>query len=195
MTLPLNILPFVHHLLSQPLQNGDCAVDATMGNGHDTLHLAQCVGETGKVWAFDVQESAIQTTQQKLKQHQLQNRVELILDGHQNIHRYIQQSVDAGVFNLGYLPNGDKNMTTHSETSLIAIKRILHLLRPNGILAVCIYSGHHEGKQEREVIEQFSGSLKQQDFDILRYQFANRNDTAPYALIFRKIRDVVLSME
>ena len=188
MTIPLNTLPFVHHILSQHLHLGDCAIDATAGNGNDTLHLAQCVGTSGRVWAFDIQALAIERTRQLLEKQQQLSQVELILDGHQHIDRYIQQPIDAAVMNLGYLPQGDKNCTTQHDSTLTAINHILNLLKKNGILAMTLYGGHTAGKIECIAIEQFSGSLKQQDFDILRYQFANRPQTAPYALIFRKIK-------
>ena len=192
MNIPLNILPFVHQILSQHLRQGDCAVDGTAGNGNDCLHLAQCVGETGRVWAFDIQSAAIERTRQLLAKQQLLSRVQLILDGHQHLDRYIHQSLNAAVFNLGYLPQGDKTCTTTSDNTLIAIKKCLNLLQKNGILTLTIYSGHPAGVAEQVAVEQFSGSLKQQDFDILRYQFANRPTNAPYALIFRKIKEVLL---
>lgn len=193
MTIPLNTLPFVHHILSQHLRYGDCAVDGTAGNGNDSLHLAQCVGETGQVWAFDIQSVAIERTRQLLAKQQLLSRVQLILDGHQHIDRYIQQPIDAAVLNLGYLPQGDKTRTTQYDSTLTAIIKILNLLKKNGILTVTLYGGHEAGKAECTAVEQFAAECRQQDFDILRYQFANRPTTAPYALIFRKIKEVLLT--
>lgn len=191
-TLPHNILPFVHSLLSQHLKTGDCVADCTAGNGNDTLFLAETVGKTGQVFAFDIQEIALHNTRQRLQDAGLSEPVELILDGHQNIDQHIQQPLDAVMFNLGYLPQGDKNCTTQTDSTLIAIKKSLKLLRKNGILSVVLYGGHAAGVAECAAIEQFSGSLKQQDYDILRYQFANRPKTAPYALIFRKMTDEII---
>ncbi|MBQ9682675.1 MAG: class I SAM-dependent methyltransferase [Neisseriaceae bacterium] len=191
-TLPHNILTFVHSLLSQHLKTGDCVADCTAGNGNDTLFLAETVGKTGKIWAFDIQEVALHNTRQRLQDAGLSEPVELILDGHQNIDQHIQQPLDAVMFNLGYLPQGDKHCTTQTDSTLIAIKKSLKLLRKNGILSVVLYGGHAAGVAECAAIEQFSGSLKQQDYDILRYQFANRPKTAPYALIFRKMTDEII---
>lgn len=191
-TLPHNILTFVHSLLSQHLKTGDCVADCTAGNGNDTLFLAETVGKTGKIWAFDIQEVALHNTRQRLQDAGLSEPVQLILDGHQNIDQHIQQPLDAIMFNLGYLPQGDKNCTTNVDSTIIAIKKSLKLLRKNGILSVVLYGGHAAGFAECAAIEQFSGSLKQQDYDILRYQFANRPKTAPYALIFRKMTDEII---
>ena len=62
------ILPFAHSLLSGCLKTGDIAVDGTMGNGNDTLFLAQLVGETGKVYAFDIQAAALLATERRLRE-------------------------------------------------------------------------------------------------------------------------------
>ena len=185
--LPHNILPFVHSLLSQHLKAGDCVADCTAGNGNDTLFLAKTVGKMGKVWVFDIQETALHNTEKRLQNADELQQVQLILDGHQNIDRYISTPLDAVMFNLGYLPQGDKTHTTQTDSTLTAIQKSLKLLRKNGILSVVLYSGHESGLLECQAVENFSGSLKQQDYDILRYQFANRPKTAPYALIFRKI--------
>ena len=190
--LPHNILSFVHSLLSQHIKTGDCVADCTAGNGNDTLFLAQSVGKTGQVFSFDIQEIALQNTRQRLQDAGLIEPVELILDGHQNIDCYIRTPLDAVMFNLGYLPQGNKNCTTNVDSTMIAIKKSLKLLRKNGILSVVLYGGHENGKAECAAVEAFSGRCKQQDCDILRYQFANRPKTAPYALIFRKMADEII---
>ena len=191
-TLPHNILPFVHFLLSQHLKTGDCVADCTAGNGNDTLFLAQSVGKKGQVWAFDIQEIALQNTFQRLSDAGFSESVQLILDGHQNIDQHIHKPLDAVMFNLGYLPQGDKSCTTNADNTIIALKKSLELLQRNGILSVVLYGGHETGFIERMAVEQFSNSIKQQSVDVLRYQFANRPKTAPYALIFRKITDDII---
>ena len=49
-------------VLESLLQPGDHAVDATMGNGHDTCLLARLVGPKGHVDAFDLQPQAVENT-------------------------------------------------------------------------------------------------------------------------------------
>lgn len=191
-TLPHNILSFVHCLLSQHLKSGDYVADCTAGNGNDTLFLAQRVGQTGCVWAFDIQEMAIHNTRQRLNNADLLAPVQLILDGHQNIDQYIHQPLDAVMFNLGYLPQSDKTCTTTANHSVMAMKKSLNLLRPNGLLTVVLYGGHSTGSDECLAVEALARQCKQQQVDILRYQFANRPKSAPYALIFRKISDEIV---
>lgn len=187
MSLPHNILPFVRQLLHASIRAGDTVLDATAGNGHDTAFLAQCVGETGKVWAFDIQQTALDATRVRLEQEKLTGRVRLIEDDHQHLDHYITQPLAAAVFNLGYLPNGDKNLTTKRNSTLNALSKALHLLKPDGLLATVLYGGHPAGEEECTAIEAWVQTLPQQQYDILRYQFANRPPSAPYALIFRKL--------
>ncbi|MBR7059371.1 MAG: methyltransferase domain-containing protein [Neisseriaceae bacterium] len=189
--LPLNIIEFTHNLFEIHLKNGDIALDATAGNGNDTLHLAKCVGENGLVYAFDIQKIAIDNTQRKLAQAMLDTRVKFILDNHDRISQYIENKIDAAIFNLGYLPNGDKTITTVTSSSLSALHQSLNLLKINGLLAIVVYPGHGNGLQECMAIEQFVSTIKQQDMDILRYRFANRPNSAPYAFVFNKLRDCI----
>ncbi|WP_238373985.1 class I SAM-dependent methyltransferase, partial [Kingella kingae] len=89
----LDILPFTHELLRQHIRVGDTVMDGTAGNGYDTAFLAQCVGESGRVVAFDIQSAAIEATQNRLLQLGLTDRVQLIQDGHQHAAQYISQSL------------------------------------------------------------------------------------------------------
>ena len=123
-----DILPFAHSLLRAHIREGDCVMDGTAGNGHDTLLLAQCVGKTGRVFAFDIQAVAIEATRARLAEHGLLPRVTLIQDGHQHAAQYIRPPLRAAVFNFGYLPHGDKNITTLPETSVAAVQAALDLL-------------------------------------------------------------------
>ncbi|MDO5686161.1 MAG: class I SAM-dependent methyltransferase [Neisseria sp.] len=185
--LPENILPFVHHLLRTQIASGAHALDATAGNGHDTLHLAHCVGREGCVWAFDVQAEALAETQRKLKAACISERVRLIHDGHEHLDRYITQPLSAAVFNLGYLPHGDKHVATAADTTLIALQKSLKWLQKDGILTVVLYGGHEAGQVECAIVETWAQQLPQAEVDVLRYRFANRPQSAPYALIFRKM--------
>ena len=115
-----NIIPFAHYLLQQTLPEGGNALDGTAGNGHDTLFLAQTAGILGKVWAFDIQPQALTLTQCRLKEAGYEN-VQLILDGHENLKQYVSEPLNAAIFNFGWLPGGDKSLTTRTETSIPAL--------------------------------------------------------------------------
>ena len=114
--------------LDKIVQKGDIVIDATMGNGYDTIYLGNLVGENGKVYAFDVQEEAIKSTKKKVERDNMTDRVELILDGHQNLDKYVKEEVSCVVFNLGYLPGGNKKITTSHKTNINAIKKGLNMI-------------------------------------------------------------------
>lgn len=179
------ILPFSKHLLERALSPGDVAIDGTAGNGHDTLFLAELVGETGHVYSFDVQKEAIINTQHKLEAANL-TQVSLIHDGHENLSNYVTQPVSAAIFNLGYLPGSDQAITTHGETTWKAVTDLLSLLKKNGIIILVIYHGHLEGKIERNHLESRLHELDSKMYQVLTYQFTNRK-TAPFIMAIEKL--------
>ena len=128
------------------LSEGDVAVDFTMGNGNDTLFLSKTVGENGKVYAFDIQESALESTRSLLVSEGAPNNYELICASHHRVREFVNQPIKAGMFNLGYLPgSGKKAVTTMRETTMPAVEAAIELLLPDGVLIVAIYPGHEEG--------------------------------------------------
>ena len=134
-------------------KNPKHAVDATCGNGFDTVFLASWVSEA--VYAFDIQDIAIKNTQHKLQELNLDKKVKLIKSGHETLSNYIENPVDIIMFNLGYLPQADKSVTTLTETSIKALNSALALLSNNGILSLLCYPGHSEGKKETVAIRKF----------------------------------------
>lgn len=187
MTLTLErVLPFSKSLLEKIVTKGETVIDGTAGNGYDTLFLAQLVGENGKVFSFDVQQEAINSTQSKLNEANIQN-VSLILDGHQNVLNYVKEEVSAAIFNLGYLPGSDQSITTSGETTWKAVTDILSLLKKNGLIVLVIYHGHEEGKVERHYLEDCLATLDSGTTQVLQYQFINRS-TAPFIVAIEKVR-------
>ncbi len=136
-------------------------VDATAGNGHDTVFLARVAGPRGRVLAFDVQESALEATRRRLVSEGLESRVELIHAGHERMLDLLSGtagSVAGIVFNLGFLPGSDKSRVTRAETTLAALRAACTLLGMHGLLSVHAYSGHPGGKEEcRQVLAFFAG--------------------------------------
>lgn len=181
------ILPFSKELLQAVIKPGDSVIDATVGNGHDTLFLAECVGSAGHVYGFDIQEIALQETQAKLEAANVQ-QVSLILDGHQNVLTHVQTKVKAAVFNLGYLPGSDGQITTRGETTWKAIGDILSILESNGLIILIIYHGHEEGKVERDYLLSHIKTLDSYQTQVLQYQFVNRKD-APFILAIEKLQE------
>jgi ubiquinone/menaquinone biosynthesis C-methylase UbiE len=166
-------------IMALSIKNGDCVIDCTVGNGYDTLFLAKNVGLKGKVYGFDIQDTAIKSTKEKLIKENLYDRVILINDGHENLQKYVQEKVKLVVFNLGYLPNGDHNITTKPSTTLEGIKSSLNVLNDNGIILITSYTGHKGGIEEKDAIEEFLKELNQKKFNVLRFDFINQVNNPP----------------
>lgn len=165
---------------------GDTVIDATMGNGYDTLYLAKLVGNTGKVYAFDVQEEALKSTKKKVERDNLQCYVELILDGHENIDKYVKEEVSCVLFNLGYLPRAKHNIITKPETTLQALEKSLNLLKPNGVISVAIYTGHEGGMDEKNEVCQYLNNLDQNYYNVLHMNFTNQVNNPPELILVEK---------
>ena len=174
-------LHFSHTLLKEILQPGDLAIDATMGNGFDTLFLAELVGETGKVYSFDIQEQALRTTHEKLVNAGFATRAELLLQGHETIGEILDlnTSIKAAIFNLGYLPKSDKSIITLPATTKRAMDEILLRLTPTGRLIIVAYYGHTGGLSELSMVKDYCESLPQEQFSVLNYQFINQKNQPP----------------
>ena len=149
----------VHTILINHLKEGDQAIDATAGNGFDTLFLAKQVGPCGKVIAIDIQDCAIQSTQEKLDSAGLIDRVRLVSEDHATaLEKLIEanrEKVAAVTFNLGYLPGSDRSIQTRAESTEAALAASIQLLVPGGCLCVTAYRGHSGGTVEAATVEAF----------------------------------------
>lgn len=149
----------VHEMCELVIEPGDIVVDATAGNGHDTLALARLVGETGRVFAFDVQHRAHEQTARRLADHGFTDRVTLVARGHQRMRQSLppatQGQVAVVVFNLGYLPGGDKLRITLASSTLPALDQATGVLKEGGLLTVVAYPGHQGGDEEYLAVEQW----------------------------------------
>lgn len=174
-------LRFSHELLEAVVTPGDTVVDATMGNGNDTLFLAQLVGETGHVYGFDVQETALLNTTKRLEEHQCLKQAHLLLQGHETLGNVLapEEAVKAAIFNLGYLPKSDKSIVTHEETTIKALNELLIRLEEKGRIILVVYDGHDEGKVEKSAVLDFVQTLPQEKFSVLNYQFINQRNNPP----------------
>ncbi len=175
-----------HTYLDMVLKDGDTVVDATTGNGHDTLYLAQKVGSQGKVYAFDIQENALAHTASLLNEGNMSNRVTLINESHILISEHVKAPLAAAVYNLGYLPGGDHSIVTEAHTTCESIKQVLALLKPGGLVTVILYPGHPEGRREKEKLILFCESLAPAKYTALHMERLNRQTTPPELLIIQK---------
>lgn len=181
-------LKYCHHLLSQIIVPGDQVVDATIGNGHDTIKLAQLVGKGGKVYGFDIQKTAIEETYSKALLTGLTDQIKLINDGHEKMKYHIStdSKLQAVIFNLGYLPKGDKSIITLPRTTLAAIEQSLELLNVGGMVLVMVYYGHEGGLQERDAVLSYIETLPQDQYSVLQYGFINQKNTPPFLVAIEK---------
>lgn len=175
--------------LEEIINEGDIVVDATMGNGYDTKYLAEKVGASGIVYAFDVQEEAIKSTKKKLEKSDLLERVNLILDGHENMDMYVEGEVSCVLFNLGYLPRAKHQIITQPDTTIKAIEHSLKLLKPHGVVSIAIYTGHPGGMEEKNSIYEFVKNLSQTEFNVLECGFINQINNPPQLVLIEKKKE------
>jgi predicted methyltransferase len=166
-----------HHLLRQYVKPGDAVVDATAGNGHDTLLLAELVGPAGQVFAFDVQAAAIHATRQRLGTQAAQ--CTLIQASHHVMAEHLPTQVAAVLFNLGYLPGADKSCITQTETTLQALDSALALLKPHGLLVVVVYPGHTGGDAEAAAVADKLSGIPWAQAEVQHLRPANRTTRSP----------------
>ena len=184
-----NAQQFSHEMiLSVNLEDG-IFIDATAGNGHDTLFLAQHIEKGSKILAFDIQEQAILQTRQLLQNHDFEHKVTFILDSHAQISNYLddQDLVRLAIFNLGYLPSADKSVITQPQTTIEALEKLCHLLVKGGRIAIMIYYGHEGGDIERDAVLDFVSQLNQQEYTAAIYRTLNQVNNPPFLVMIEKL--------
>lgn len=178
--------------VAECLRRGETAVDATAGNGHDTRFLAETVGPLGRVYAFDVQPAALQSTARQLERGRLHNVV-LCGRDHAEMMSVIpaaeQGRVGAVMFNLGYLPGGDKRLTTSAASTVQGVAAALQLLRPGGVLTVLAYPGHPGGAAEVGAVTGFLQSVDPSEFQVETVRAESSSPAAPLLFILRRQPD------
>lgn len=180
----MRLTELAHNYLSAQLREGDHALDATSGNGYDTLHMAKLVGPSGHVIAIDIQEVAIAATRTLLESNNCLGQVELLLEDHSNVLQSLcqdhAQSFGAITFNLGYLPGSDKHVRTRPETTIKALDSTRELLKPDGLLLVTAYRGHSGGQVEADHVAQWLQQLPLPEWQVEAHDPANTvNSDAP----------------
>lgn len=182
------ITSFVHHFLEDHVQPGDFCIDATMGNGNDTVLLSRLAGEQGKVVAFDIQQMALDNTLKRLQAENCPSNYELILDSHETMSGYAkEESVSCITFNLGYLPGGDHAKATRADSSIRAIETGLALLKKKGLMTVCIYSGGDSGFEEKEAVLSYIKGLDAKKYLVIISEYANRPNNPPIPVLIIKM--------
>ncbi|WP_303868969.1 class I SAM-dependent methyltransferase [Acetobacterium wieringae] len=183
---PLRVTDLAWEFLRPVLEPGDIAVDATAGTGQDTLFLRQCVGENGRVFAFDIQTVALQQTKILLGSSRSVDNVTLVCDSHEFIIPRLAeagvggQAVKAVMFNLGYFPGGDPAIITKVETTIKALNSTLRLLSSGGMVTICLYPGHPGGFEEAQAVIAWCEML---EAPFVAHHFQTLNRKSPPTLI------------
>ncbi|MBS3904571.1 MAG: class I SAM-dependent methyltransferase [Simkania sp.] len=189
-------IDLAHHYWAQVIQKGDTVIDATCGNGKDTLVLAKLALEEtkGHVIGLDIQKEALLATEELLRNHLPTTwirRITLLeqshtvfpLDGQNDPIRLV-------VYNLGYRPLGAKRLTTMTATTLISVEKALQLLMPGGVVSITCYPGHEEGGREELALETWLNSLNPQIFNICQHRWLNRH-LSPSLILIQKLSNPV----
>lgn len=187
----LSILSYAHKLIEERVSPGETVVDATAGNGVDTLFLAKCVGPFGSVHAFDIQPQALERTRERLSQESSDAApVELHLCSHAQLKQKLPAEarghLAAVMFNLGYLPGYDHQTVTTAESTIPALQQSAEWLRKGGILTIILYTGHEGGMQEAEAVRMWAEQLPQKQYQVLEYRFMNQKNHPPYCIAVEK---------
>jgi len=178
----IDLLQLQKQFILTHLDKGGDACDFTMGNGHDTEFLSKTVGESGHVWAFDIQSSAVESTEKNLKAAGCPENYTLICDSHHLAAKYVDKKINAGMFNLGWLPGGDHSITTLRETTLPALKSAIEMLAPDGVITLAVYPGHEEGDLEGKMVEEYLETLIRWKHCATKIKIIN-SPTSPYFFI------------
>ena len=176
----IDLLGLEKEFLSAHIKKGGVAVDFTMGNGHDTAWLSKAVGAEGKVYAFDIQEKALESTRNTLKEENCPDNCTLICDSHSNVLSYVKEKICVGVFNLGYLPgSGNKALTTLRPTTKKAVEAAISLLDRDAIVLIAVYPGHEEGKLEGEMLDEMLTQYDRRQICVSKFKLVN-SPTSPF---------------
>lgn len=179
---------FLHGLITPFIRRGDVVVDCTLGNGHDALFLARAAGEEGHLFGFDIQAGAIAASRRKLLDGGIgEERFTLVRGSHEEIGDHVPGGIGAAVYNLGYLPGGDRAVTTLAETTVPSMLEALLLLRPEGVVALTLYTGHAGGDAEAESVLRCAKGLDHRMFHVLNLGYANLPKDPPSMLLIQRV--------
>jgi predicted methyltransferase len=186
----LSLVDKAQHILAELIRPGDTVIDATVGNGNDTVFLAKAVTQTGHVLGFDIQQQSLQNARNMLQQHNLQHRVTLFLQSHADLNDCIpkpmQHRIKAVMFNLGYLPGSDKAVVTRAESTVSALRAALPHLLPGGVISILAYRGHPGGEQETRAVLEWSSHLDNDKYAVDTIEPPALSEKTPLLVIIKR---------
>lgn len=170
-----NAIVLTRNFIQRHKKEVDLALDLTLGRGKDSNFILETYPGS-RVLAFDIQEEALDWVKENLKN---QDRLQVVLDGHQNLDSYLDQEVDLAMMNLGYLPGGDKTIITKAATTVMAIEKTLEALKVGGLFTLLVYRSHPGAGEEVAAVEDLVRALDQRDYRVQRIEFYNQKNQPP----------------
>lgn len=165
----IRVTDLAHDAVRCVVAAGETVIDATAGNGHDTVFLSRLVGPEGRVFSLDIQAQALATANRRLFAERITNVIVIQCD-HAGMGEVIPADIrgkfGAVMFNLGYLPGSEKTIVTQAETTIPAVNTGLRLVRPGGVITLAVYIGHPGGASEFLAVSRFLGELSPADYQI-----------------------------
>ena len=163
-------------------------IDGTLGKGNDTHFILSQPDFSGQVTAFDIQAAALQFSEQKLASLPNRSQATLLQASHHLIDALVEaKPLHGAIYNLGYLPGGDHQITTAPATTLQSIQQVAQRLVVGGQIILVIYSGHPEGQIEKNALFEELSQWPQEQFQVLHYGFINQRNHPPQLLIIERI--------
>lgn len=186
MEFPFNALGLSHKFMFENVKLGSFCIDATAGRGRDTLFLSKLVGPQGRVIALDIQEEAVNSTNALLLENHVTN-AEVFHACHSKMDHFAEnESADGIMFNFGWLPGGNHLVFSKPDTSIVAIEKGLKILKPGGVMTLCIYHGKETGYEEKNALLEYVKTIDPKQFSVLFTDFVNRKGDVPIAVLIKK---------
>lgn len=177
---PLNALGLAHRFMAAHIRPGGFCIDATAGRGRDTLFLCRLVGDAGRVLAVDIQQSAVEATRELLAAEGMAHRAQVLCTCHSRLGELAEpETVDGVMFNFGWLPGGDHSLFSQADTSVRAVEAALNLLRPGGVMSLCLYYGRENGTAERDAVLAYLQTVDNRRYTVIVGDFLNRTGDYP----------------
>ena len=182
-----NLIEIQKLIIKSNLENVKTAIDATLGNGKDTITIRETFGKKVKIYAFDIQKDAIERSKRNIPVEYHEN-IEFIQDSHEFIDKYVEEKVQLVMFNLGYLPKSDHVVKTHPYTTLHALERALEMLDVCGLISIMFYVGHDNAREYNSLLE-YIRILDAKKYKAIHINPINQYEYAPKMAIIQKLED------
>lgn len=189
----MTVLEMTKFFIRKAVSSGGTVLDATVGNGHDTLFLASLVGPSGRVYGFDIQSEALDNARARIAETEYADRITLYHAGHEQaaqlLPQEVQGSIQAAMFNLGYLPGGDRLVVTTAAATITALTAICGMLQPHGVITVHVYTGHEGGQHEGSAVSEWVATLPWDRYRVARYDICNKQKNAELLLVIERLAE------